>query len=233
MHIHSFYIPLSMTKGDFSISTKTTLIPMTNAFYEWYNALPSTLQVYWVIALVTSLVFLIQMVLTFIGIGDADTDVDFGGDADFGGEADFSDGDTLDTGGAMQLFTIRNFINFLLGLGWAGVCLYSVIPNTIVLAIAAILVGVLFVYIFLLIYKQLRKLERNGAYRISDCVGQTVDVYLTIPANRTGMGKVQISFSGSVQELSALTDSDSPLRSGSKVRVLEVIDGTTVLVEKL
>lgn len=206
---------------------------MTNAFYEWYNALPSTLQVYWVIALVTSLIFLIQMVLTFIGISDADTDVDFGGDADLGGDAGFSDGDTLDTGGAMQLFTIRNFINFLLGLGWGGVCLYSVIPNTIVLSLVSILVGVLFVYIFLIIYRQLRKLERNGAYHIDDCVGQTVDVYLTIPSNRSGMGKVQISFSGSVQELNALTDSDAPLRSGSKVRVVEVIDGTTVLVEKL
>ena len=206
---------------------------MTDAFYEWYNALPSTLQVYWVIALITSLIFLIQMVLTFIGIGDADTDVDFGGDADLGGDAGFSDGDTLDTGGAMQLFTIRNFINFLLGLGWSGVCLYSVIPNTIVLLLVSILVGVLFVYIFLIIYRQLRKLERNGAYHIDDCVGQTVDVYLTIPSNRSGMGKVQISFSGSVQELSALTDSDTPLRSGSKVRVTEVIDGTTVLVEKL
>lgn len=206
---------------------------MTDVFYEWYNALPSTLQVYWVIALITSLIFLIQMVLTFIGIGDADTDVDFGGDADLGGDAGFSDGDTLDTGGAMQLFTIRNFINFLLGLGWSGVCLYSVIPNTIVLSLVSILVGVLFVYIFLIIYRQLRKLERNGAYHIDDCVGQTVDVYLTIPSNRYGMGKVQISFSGSVQELSALTDSDTPLRSGSKVRVTEVIDGTTVLVEKL
>ena len=206
---------------------------MTDVFYEWYNALPSTLQVYWVIALITSLIFLIQMVLTFIGIGDADTDVDFGGDADLGGDAGFSDGDTLDTGGAMQLFTIRNFINFLLGLGWGGVCLYSVIPNTIVLSLVSILVGLLFVYIFLIIYKQLRKLERNGAYHINDCVGHIVDVYLTIPSNRSGMGKVQISFSGSVQELSALTDSDTPLRSGSKVRVTEVIDGTTVLVEKL
>lgn len=206
---------------------------MTNAFYEWYNALPAPLQVYWVIALITSLVFLIQMVLTFIGIGDADSDMDFGSDADFGGDADFSDGDTLDTGGAMQLFTIRSLINFLLGLGWGGVCLYSVIPNTIVLSLVAILVGLLFVYIFLIIYKQLRKLERNGAYHIDDCVGKTVDVYLTVPAARSGKGKVQISFSGSVQELAALTDSEAPLRSGSKVRVLEVIDSTTVLVEKL
>ena len=77
------------------------------------------------------------------------------------------------------------------------------------------------------------KLEKNGAYRIDDCVGQIVDVYLAIPAKRSGVGKVQISFSGSVQELAALTDSDEPIRSGSKVRVLEIIDTSTVLVQKL
>lgn len=200
---------------------------MTDAFYEWYNALPSTLQVYWVIALITSLVFLIQMVLTFIGIGDADADTDFGGDTDI------SDGSTLDAGGAMQLFTMRNIINFLLGLGWGGVCLYSVIPNAVVLSIAAILVGVAFVYVFILIYRQMRRFEKNGAFNIKECVGHTVDVYLTIPARRSGSGKVQVSFYGSVQELAALTDSDSPIRSGAKVRILEIVDGGTVLVEKV
>ena len=199
---------------------------MTDAFYEWYNALPSTLQVYWVIALITSLVFLIQMVLTFIGIGDADADTDFGGDTDI------SDGSTLDAGGAMQLFTMRNIINFLLGLGWGGVCLYSVIPNAVVLSIAAILVGVAFVYVFILIYRQMRRFEKNGAFNIKECVGHTVDVYLTIPARRSGSGKVQVSFYGSVQELAALTDSDSPIRSGAKVRIIEIVDGGTVLVEK-
>lgn len=200
---------------------------MTDVFYEWYNGLPSTLQVYWVIALITSLVFVVQMVLTFIGIGDADAD------ADFGGDTDISDGSTLDAGGAMQLFTMRNIINFLLGLGWGGVCLYSVIPNAVVLSIAAILVGVAFVYVFILIYRQMRRFEKNGAFDIKECVGHTVDVYLTIPAKRSGSGKVQVSFYGSVQELAALTDSDSPIRSGAKVRILEIVDGGTVLVEKV
>lgn len=200
---------------------------MTDLFYEWYNVLTPSLKVYWTIALITSLVFVIQMVLTFIGIGDTDADVDFGGDADF------SDGNTLDVGGAMQLFTIRNFINFLLGLGWGGVCLASVIPNTLLLSLASFAVGCLFVYIFLVVYRQMFRLEKNGAYHIKDCVGQTVDVYLTVPAQRSGMGKVQVSFNGSVQELSALTDSEQPIRSGQKVRVVELIDNITVLVEKI
>ncbi len=198
---------------------------MIASFYEWYNALTPTLQVFWTIALITSLVFAIQMILTFIGIGDTDMDIDMDG-------ADFSDGGTLDVGGAMQLFTIRNMVNFFMGLGWGGVCLSSLIANPVWLTIAAIVVGVVFVYIFLMIYRQLLRLESNGTYHMDDCLGRTVDVYLTIPAGRSGSGKVQISFDGSVQELSAMTDSPETIPSGAKVRVLEIIDGTTVLVEK-
>lgn len=200
---------------------------MIEMFYEWFNALTPYLKVYWVIALITSFVFIIQMILTFIGIGDADAD------ADFGGDTGFSDGNTLDVGGAMQLFTIRNFINFLLGLGWGGVCLASAISNPLLLSLVAFVIGCLFVYVFLVLYKQMFRLEKNGAYHIKDCVGQTVDVYLTIPAQRGGMGKIQVSFNGSVQELAALTNSEQPIRSGQKVRVVELIDNTTVLVEKI
>ncbi len=199
---------------------------MLSSFYEWYNALTPTLQVFWTIALITSLVFSIQMILTFIGIGDTDMDMDM---AD---GADFSEGSTLDVGGAMQLFTIRNMVNFLMGLGWGGVCLASLIPNPVLLTVAAIAVGVIFVYIFLLIYRQLLRLESDGTYRMEDCLGRTVDVYLTIPAERSGCGKVQISFDGSVQELAAMTDLSVNIPSGAKVRVIEIIDGTTVLVDR-
>ena len=42
----------------------------------WYNALDPVMRTYWGIAIFASLIFLIQMVMTFIGIGDAD---DFAG----------------------------------------------------------------------------------------------------------------------------------------------------------
>lgn len=195
---------------------------MLDVFSEWYSALPSHMQVFWGIALCSSLVFAIQMVLTFMGIGDSDAGGDFGGD--------MGDGGTLDVGGAMQLFSLRNVINFLLGLGWGGVCLASVIPDPMWLFIVSILVGAAFVYLFVVMYHQVYRLERNGAFSIDDSVGRIVDVYLTIPANKGGVGKVQVSFFGSVQELSAMTENASPLHSGSKVKVLQVIDGNTVLV---
>lgn len=202
-------------------------------FINWFQGLDPTLRVYWGIAILTSIVFLIQMVLTLIGLGDTDSGGDFGvGDAT--GDISMGDGngDTMDTGGAIQLFTIRNFVNFLLGIGWGGVCFWNTIPNKFLLAIVALLCGCAMVGAFVVMYRQLMKLESSGSYRIQDSVGQACDVYVPIPAARSGQGKVQISFSGSVQELPAMTEGEA-LPSGTKVRVTQVLDNSILLVEKI
>ena len=199
-----------------------------NGFVNWYTQLEPTQRAYWTIALLATLVFLIQMVLTLMGIGD--TDGDAGGDIDFG-DAD-ANGETMDTGGAIQLFTIRNAVNFLLGVGWGGVCFYSSIHQPTLLALVAIICGCLLVGAFLLMMRSMMRLESNGAFRIEECVGQTCDVYLRIPGQRSGQGKVQVSFRGSVQELDAVTDGE-PLASGTKVRITQLIGGKLLLVERI
>ena len=199
---------------------------------DWYQALPPYMRAYWTIAIAVSIIFIIQMVLTLIGLGDTDAAGDVG-DLDTGG-ADLGDGngDTMDTGGAIQLFTIRNTVNFLLGVGWGGVCLSGVIQNRFLLAVAAFLCGCIMVGAFILMFKQLMKLESNGSYRIQESVGQVCEVYIRIPEKRSGNGKVQISFGGSVQELPAQTEGDA-ISSGTKVRVTKVIDKAVLIVEKI
>jgi len=200
------------------------------AITSWYSALDPALRVYWGIAIFASVVFLIQMVLTFIGIGDTD-----GGDFDVDGGFDTTgdgNGDTMDTGGAIQLFTVRNFVNFFLGIGWGGVCFSQSIHNTTLLALVALLTGCLFVGVFILMFRQLMRLEHNGSFDIREAVDQVADVYLRIPGQRQGEGKVQFSFHGSVQELPAITDG-APIPSGQKVRVREIIGQHTLLVERM
>ena len=199
---------------------------------DWFQALPPYMRAYWTIAIAVSIIFVIQMTLTLIGLGDTDASGDVG-DLDTGG-ADMGDGngDTMDTGGAIQLFTIRNTVNFLLGVGWGGVCLSGVIQNRFLLALAAILCGCIMVAAFIIMYKQLMKLEGNGSYRIEESVGQICEVYIRIPGQRSGSGKVQISFHGSVQELPAQTEGEA-IPSGTKVRVAKVIDKAVLIVEQL
>ena len=192
-------------------------------FSDWFNQLDPTLRIFWGIAIFASIVVIIQMTMSFAGMGDIDS-----GDAD----VDFStDADSLDDAGSMHLLSIRNIFYFLLGFGWAGISLWNTIPDTIVLTAAAVLVGCLFVAVFIFLFRQMMKLQSNGAFNVNDAVGKLCDVYLRIPGQNQGQGKVQISFNGSVQELDARTQGQ-PLPSGTKVRVLRVIDKKVLEVEK-
>ena len=176
-------------------------------------------QVFWACAIVASVLFVVQFVLTIIGIDHESADIDF------------HDGDTTGVGGGMELFTIKNLIGFIMGFGWTGVCLHGTIASTGLLVLLSVVVGCLFVGTFVIIYKQARKLDRNGAFDIQDSLNKSASVYLRIPAGGEGKGKVQISLNGSVQELYALTDEDE-IASGQTVKIVEVLDGETVKVKR-
>jgi len=194
----------------------------------WFSSLDPTLRMYWGIAIFASVIFVIQTTMSFIGMGDVDGGADADLDIDMDGTAET---DALDDAGTMHLLSIRNVFYFLLGLGWGGVSLWNSIENRVVLAIVAVLVGCLFVAIFMVLFRQMMKLQHNGAFDINDAVGKVCDVYLRIPAEGQGLGKVQISFNGSVQELDARTQGEQ-IPSGAKVRVLRVIDKKVLEVEK-
>lgn len=177
----------------------------------------AVLKMFWWIAIIASAVFVIQFIMTLIGMdhSDVDFDVNAGTDAD------------VDLG--MNLFSIRNLVGFLVGFGWTGVCLRSGIQSNLWLILAAVGVGCLFVLMFVIIYKQTRKLDKNGAFDIKECLNKPASVYLRIPAKREGKGKVQISVNGAVHELNAVTDGDM-IPSGRNVTITEIIDNETVRV---
>ena len=200
---------------------------MFEAISTWFTALEPIQQMFWGCALVASVVFLIQMVLTMLGMDGHNVDVDFDV-ADFGD----MDTDTMDMGGALSLFSIRNLVSFFVGFGWAGVSLHNLITSPVLLIIVSILVGCGFVWVFFIVKKQMKKFEANGAFDIQNCKGRTANVYLRIPGQNSGKGKIQISVNGAFHELDALTDGE-PIATGSKVRITEIIDGETLRVEKL
>ena len=199
---------------------------MFESFANWYSAMEPMQQMFWGCAIVASVVFLIQMLLTLIGMDGHDVDTSFDV-ADFGDV----DSDTMDTGGGLSLFSIRSLVNFFVGFGWAGVSLREPIGNNWLLVVAAVGVGCLFVCLFFYIRKQTRKLEANGAFNIRNCEGKTANVYLRIPGNGEGKGKIQISVNGAYHEIDAMTDGEE-IPTGRKVVITEVIDGETLRVKE-
>jgi hypothetical protein len=68
---------------------------------------------------------------------------------------------------------------------------------------------------------------------MKDAEGCNGKVYLTIPAERGGTGKVQITINGAVREYDAMTDSEQDLKTGKAIKVVEAIDNSTLLVEEI
>ncbi len=188
------------------------------------------MKIMWGITAVSTLIFIIQTILTFIG-ADAGGDADF--DASFDADVDMSDVDAAAGTSGMNLYTFRNFVNFFLGFGWAAVLFDGAIKSRALLLIIAILIGCVFVALVMYLFKWLYSMQQSGNINVYksavDCTGT---VYLSIPAERTGEGKVQITINSAVREYGALTDGDA-LPTGTPIKVVEVINPSTLLVEPL
>lgn len=193
---------------------------------EWWAALSPAMKILWGITLTASLIFIIQSILTFIG-ADADSNFDMDVDTSMDG-ADLSNIE-----GGSNLYTFRNFVNFLLGFGWSAILLKDSIPSWPVRILVSVLVGVALVAAVMYLFKWLSGMQQSGnidlARNAKGCEGT---VYLTIPAARSGEGKVQITIAGAVREYEAITESEQPLKTGTAIRVVDVINASTVLVEE-
>lgn len=187
-----------------------------------FGELDTLMKVFWVCGIASTIVFVIQMVMTFIGVDAFDADFDF----------DTGAGDTLDLGGALSLFSIRNIVNFFLGFGWGGVCFSNYITNKLLLVFVALIVGLAFVVLFFFLVRQLLKLETNGTVNMADCVGKQCYVYLRIPAKGEGKGKVQISINGTIMEFDAVTNEAQMIPTGERATVLESLGGGVLLVSR-
>jgi len=191
----------------------------------WWTSLSVMMKILWGITLAASLVFVIQTILTFIG---ADVDSDFDMDA-----SDVDDPSMIDGHSGMNLYTFRNLVNFLLGFGWTAILLKDSVKSNLLLILISALVGVALVVMVMYLFKWLNSMQQTGTIDVfklaAGCQGK---VYLSIPGERKGAGKVQVTINNSVREYDALTDGDT-LPTGTDIKVVEAINESTVLVEPL
>lgn len=176
------------------------------------------LKTFWYLAIPSSLIFTIQAIMTFIG-SDSSHDIDFEFEIDHG-SSDF------------QYFSFRNLINFLLGFSWTGIVLYPIWSNVLFLVFISLSVGLGFVYLYFIIIQQIYKLNQDNTFKISDTLMKTGEVYLNIPANMSGKGKVLISVGGSIHELDAMTESDK-INTQTKVVIVRIESDNTLIVEPI
>tara|TARA_R110002049_G_scaffold22979_5_gene81526 strand:- start:906 stop:1484 length:579 start_codon:yes stop_codon:yes gene_type:complete len=188
---------------------------------EWYAGLELFPKIYWSIALVGSVVLVVFLVLTLIG-GDAD---DMGGDVDAEIEGD--------SGVGFQFLSIKNLSGFLAIFGWTGVaCIEAGLSNILTIFIS-IVCGFVMMAAMAALFYYLSRLQSSGTLKLKNALNQVGEVYLTIGANRSTIGKVSVNVQGSLRELDALTDETMDLTQGNVVKVKAITDNGILIVEIL
>ena len=174
---------------------------------DWYKGLSLFEQIYFWIALAATIFLIVQIIMLCFS--------SFGGDTDLDGDGEID----VDVDSGVSLFTTKSLTAFLSIGGWAGLLTSLAIESelkwlSIIVALVAGAAAWAGVYFAL---RGIAKMQCNGALQTEKLVGQHATVYVSIPAKRSGRGKITLEAQGKFTELDAVTD-------GDRISVDEVVE---------
>ncbi len=202
----------------------------------WWDALTSIEKVLWLIAIPFSVIFIIQVVISFTGIGGGATDP--GADipdilSDISSTGHDISHSNEDSGPGFSFFTIRNFIAFFTVFSWSGLALNNAGTSMILTIILAVLIGVVAMIIISSLFYFTSKMADSGNVLVKNAIGATGKVYLPIKANKGNVGKVMVTFQGSIREMEAVTLQDKDLSTNMVIKVTGLADENILIVETI
>jgi len=172
-------------------------------------------------AIIGSLYFLMQIVLGGIG-GDAglDVDIDFDGDIGAGGAP----------GVEFGVLSAQTLSAFFMGSGWMGFAALRLLDvgmtGAVVIAIAS---GVFFGWMIMKVMQAMMKLQNSANVSISETVGLGGNVYIRIPPEGQGTGRVTVILGTRQRRFSAVQTGSDIIESRTSVTVTDANTSTNTL----
>ncbi|MBD5138049.1 MAG: NfeD-like protein [Ruminococcus sp.] len=225
---------------------------------EWWESLSTLVQVLYCIAVPSTLLLLLQTILSISGFGgDSDINIsdtsgidmgdisgaDFGDVGDIGDIGDLGDvsdlsADAPDTDiqvhgsySSLQLFTVQGIVAFLAVSGWVSIAaLSSGVPSAGAIPLGLV-AGFFAMYGIAKLVQISKKLTENGTIDFRNAIGENATVYIPIPPAGEGEGKVTLTLQGRFMECSAVSNEREMLKTGTAVRVTD-LNGEVLVVER-
>ncbi|MBR2000826.1 MAG: NfeD-like protein [Firmicutes bacterium] len=214
----------------------------------WWDSLDPTVKILYFIAIPSTLVFVIQTVMAFLGgieggegVAYSDTsglDLDGGFDGpDLSEMPDAMDIDDVHFGDGgnpadfsiMRMFTLQGIITFLMVTGWSAIASISAGAKPSLSIIVGVVLGVVAMYAVAKLIHASRRLTENGTLDVRNAIGANAKVYIPIPEQGHGEGKVTLYVQGRYAECDAVTTEPELLRTGTTVRIVDVRNGVLVV----
>lgn len=209
-------------------------------FTQWWSSLGVASQIFYLIAIPSSLVLIIQTLMMFLGFDsdadgnidfdapDADIDIDDGvfGDIDTDGVHDVSGLDSL------HIFTLRGIVAFFVVFGWVGIAMTGSGVGLMITLPVAVVCGAAMMLGIAYLFKASMKLRSDGNTDNRNALGMAGKVHLTVPPARSGEGKVHVMLQGAYVERNAVTDEAESIPTGSEVVVVGLSGQTNLVVKR-
>ena len=187
---------------------------------DWFLALTAAEKTYFIIAVIASIFLIVQIVIMLFSLGGGDFDVD-----------DVFDGD-VDTDSGLSIFTIKSMTAFFALGGWCGFVAQTFMEDNIWAPILiAVATGTAALFAVAFTMRGIAKLQNSGNIVKSKLVGATATVYVSIPENRSGRGKITLTAQGRYMELDAVTDGER-IPVDSSVEITEYSEDFAVVTKK-
>lgn len=188
---------------------------------EFFQEMPALQKVYTLSASIGGLLFLIRLLLQFMGSDD-------GSDLDpIDGETGLSDSDL-----SFKILSFQGITAFLMMFGLAGLALVieSKVGGSLSL-LGASLAGFISVWIIGKIFSLSGRLVSSGTIDMNNAVGEEGQVYLNIPAS--GIGKVTIVIQNHQKTFDAVAEKKGEIKTGERVIVTRIVSGNTLVVDRV
>jgi hypothetical protein len=172
---------------------------------------------------------LLQVILQVIGLDSHADGMD--GDVHVDVDVDHDVGDGHHHGNAFfGILSFKALVSFVAIFGLTGLTLLDKTDLGQPLRILySGLAGFAAMLIVAWLMRMLHSLSSSGTVQLQNAVGREGAVYLRIPGQNEGRGKVTFELQGRTVELAAMTDGEE-LKTGARVRIVEVLGDETVRV---
>jgi membrane protein implicated in regulation of membrane protease activity len=206
---------------------------------DWFTELTTLQQVFAGMAVISTLLFLIQLVMMLIAGGDTDAELDSGDfdidtdvDADVDGPGTDIDAVHADSDVAFKVISVQGTVAFFMLLGWIGLAVNRASGLGPALSIGiGIAAGLAANFLFAKMFQAFKRMQSSGTMNLDNAVGQEGEIYLNVGPDTAG--KVRVAVQGHLKVFDAMSDDKSAIPTGTRVVVVRVVKGNTMVVKRV
>lgn len=173
--------------------------------------------VFLVVSLFSTILYILKTIIFMATGGDAEVHSDF---------------DTVtETDTSFSFLSVQSLLAFFMGFGWSGLAaLEQFKTSTTIAVIAAIIIGLLFMYGSAYLMYSIKKLNKTIKKDINELVNKYGRTYTSFQPK--GEGQIEIEFNKKLSIIDAINLSDEKIDSFSQIKV-EKVENNKIYIVKI